>query len=447
MNRKLSDAKLLLAASACMLAVAAQPAVAADDTAALKAQVDALQKRIDQLEEGNDKQSDQIAQVKSSVPSWVPNFTINGDFRYRNETIDQEYVRKDRNRDRLRLRLGLVAKVNDTIKVTTQLASSEAASATSDGGDPRSSNQTLGKSNSRKAVFIDLAYFEWTPNQYVKLSGGKMKYPWVRAGQSVLFDGDVNPEGLAANFTWGTFFGSAFYNILDERFGGGLSNQASSAGFNTNSNMAGGQLGWKGDVGPGKLTVAGSYFGFHGVQHRNTFWNSTTSNNGNTTTATGCFYGATTCLAFGYTLIEGLAEYTVNVGTRPLTMYADYFKNTDAEDDLAATRDGLDTAQSFGVLFGKAGDPRTWEVGGYYQKIERDALYGQFIDSDFAGGNTDGKGFVIKAAYAPAKNWTLNGTYFVNKTNVDAPFAGGTGIGSVNNRGYNRLQLDLNFKF
>ncbi len=72
---------------------------------------------------------------------------------------------------------------------------------------------------------------------------------------------------------------------------------------------------------------------------------------------------------------------------------------------------------------------------------------GQFIDSDFAGGNTDGKGFVIKAAYAPAKNWTLNGTYFINKTNIDAPFAGGTGIGSVNNRGYNRLQLDLNFKF
>jgi hypothetical protein len=445
MNRKLSGAKLLLAASGCMLAVAAQPAVAADDSAALKAQVDALQKRIDQLEEGNDKQSDQIAQVKSSVPSWVPNFTINGDFRYRNETIDQEYVRKDRNRDRLRLRLGVVAKVNDTVKVTAQLASSEPATATGDGGDPRSSNQTLTKQNSRKPVFIDLAYAEWTPNQFLKFTAGKMKYPWIRAGQSVLFDGDVNPEGLAANFTYGTFFGSAFYNLLEERFGGGLSNQANSAGFNTNSNLVGAQLGWKDDVGPGKLTVAGGYFQYNGVQHRNVFWNGGTG--GNTATGTGCYYGATSCLAFGYRLIEGLAEYTMTVGGRPLTVHADYATNTDAEDNLAATTDKLDTAQSYGVQYGKAGEARAWEVGAFWQKLERDALYGQMIDSDFAGGNTDGKGFVLKAGYSPAKNWTLNGTYFVNKTNMDAPFAGGTGIGSVNNRGYNRLQLDLNFKF
>ena len=158
MNSKLSNAKLLAAISTCMLAATALPVFAADDTAALKAQVDALQKRIDQLEEGNDKQSDQIAQVKSSVPSWVPNFTLNGDFRYRNETIDQEYVRKDRNRDRFRLRFGVVAKVNDTIKVGMQLASAEPGATTADGADPRSSNQSLAKVNSRKPVFIDLAY-------------------------------------------------------------------------------------------------------------------------------------------------------------------------------------------------------------------------------------------------------------------------------------------------
>jgi hypothetical protein len=255
----------------------------------------------------------------------------------------------------------------------------------------------------------------------------------------------VNPEGLAVNVTWGTFFGSAFYNLLEERFGGGLTNQPESAGFNTNSNMAGGQLGWKDDVGPGKLTVAGGYFRYNGVQHRNVFWNGATG--GNTTTGTGCYYGATSCLAFGYEIFEGLAEYSLTLGGRPLTVYADYFKNTAAEDGLAATRDGLDTAQSFGVLYGKAGDPHTWEVGAYWQKLERDALYGQMIDSDFAGGNTDGKGLVLKAAYAPAKNWTLNGTYFINKTNNDAPFAGGTNIGTVYNRGYKRLQLDLNFKF
>jgi hypothetical protein len=441
--RKKVSAVAMQVLSAAVLAAAVPPAALAADAA--QAQIEALQKRIEQLEEANDKQSDQIAQVKSNVPSWVPNFTWSGDFRYRNETIDQEYVSKNRNRDRFRVRAGFVAKVNDTVRVTLQLASSEPGGATGDGGDFRSSNQTLSKENSRKPIFIDLAYAEWSPNQYLKFSAGKMKYPWVRAGQSSMFDGDVNPEGLAANLTYGAFFGSVFYNILEERFGAGLTNQASSAGFSTNSNLLGGQLGWKGDVGPGKLTVAGGYFGYHAMQYRNVFWNNSTGNN--TTVATGCYYGATNCLAFGYTIIEGIAEYSFNVAGRPLTAYVDYAKNSDAEDDRAATVDGLDTAQSIGVLYGKAGDPRTWELGGYWQKIERDALYAQMIDSDFAGGNTDGKGWVLKGAYAPAKNWTLNATYFINKTNNDIAFNGGTGIGTVNNRGYNRLQLDLNFKF
>jgi hypothetical protein len=441
--RKTVSAGTLQVISATVLAAMVQPAALAADAA--QAQIEALQKRIEQLEEANDKQSDQIAQVKSNVPAWVPNFTWSGDFRYRNETIDQEYVSKNRNRDRMRLRAGFVAKVNDTVKVAFQLTTSEPGAATSDGGDKHSGNQTLTKENSRKPVFIDLAYAEWSPNQYLKLSAGKMKYPWVRAGQSTMFDADVNPEGLAVNLSYGTFFGSVFYNILEERFGAGLTNQVSSAGFSTSSNLIGGQLGWKGDVGPGKLTVAGGYFGYHAMQNRNVFWNNVTGNN--TTVTTGCYYGATVCLAYGYTIIEGIAEYSFNVAGRPLTAYVDYTKNSDAEDDRTATVDGLDTAQSMGILYGKAGDPHTWEFGGYWQKIERDALYAQMIDSDFAGGNTDGKGWVVKAGYAPAKNWTLNATYFINKTNNDVAFNGGTGIGMVNNRGYNRLQLDLNFKF
>jgi hypothetical protein len=446
-TRILSPAALLRILSAGMLASVTLPGAAADSSAA---QVDALQKRVAQLEEANDKQSDQIAQVKSNVPSWVSNFTLNGDLRYRNETIDQEFVRKDRNRDRIRLRLGVAAKVNDTIKVTTQFASAEPATATSDGGDPRSSNQTLTKENSRKPFFIDLAYAEWSPNPYLKVTAGKMKYPWVRPGQSTFFDGDVNPEGLAVNFTYGAFFASTFYNIVEERFGGGQTNQAASAAFNNNSNLLGGQFGWKGDVGPGKLTAAAGYFRYNGVQYRNVFWNG--GANGNTTLATGCYYGATTCLAYGYRILEGLAEYSVTLGGFPLTVYADYARNSEADDNVVATVDGLDTAMSAGLLYGKTGDSRTWEFGFYWQKVEKDALYAQTIDSDFAGGNSDGKGLVLKAGYSPAKNWTLNGTWFLNKTNNDIPFtSAGTGgqptIGPMNNRYYKRLQLDVNFKF
>ncbi len=71
--------------------------------------------------------------------------------------------------------------------------------------------------------------------------------------------------------------------------------------------------------------------------------------------------------------------------------------------------------------------------------IEKDAQFGQFIDSDFGGGVTDVDGSVFRFGYAPAKNWLLNGTYFMNNRFVDAPGA--------TERSYDRYQIDLNFKF
>src|SRR5690606_17547758 len=108
--------------------LAASPAQA-DEVSELKAAVQALQKRIETLEaqaksteETNDRQTDQIAQARTNVPGWVPNFTLKGDLRYRNENIDQQYA-VARNRDRIRVRAGFVAKVNDTVTSELQLAS------------------------------------------------------------------------------------------------------------------------------------------------------------------------------------------------------------------------------------------------------------------------------------------------------------------------------------
>lgn len=397
---------------------------AADELAETKASVAALQQRITQLEaqakateEANDRQTDQIAVARSNVGSWVANFTFKGDFRYRNETIDQQYV-PERNRDRIRVRAGFVAKVND--KVRTELAL-----ATSEGNDPRSSNQTLSGENTRKNVFIDVAYVEWQALPQLKFTGGKMKYPWVRAGSSVLFDGDVNPEGLAVNWAQGSLFASAFYNHLEERAAAG------------ESSMAGGQIGWKPSLGQGQLTLAAGLFDFNSVRHRNPFFNS--SSNGNTTTTTGCIGGATSCLAYDYNLVQGLAEYTRPLAGRPLMLFVDYISN-DAADN------GLGKALSTGFMWGRASDPRSWELGYYYQRAEKDSVFGQFIDSDLGGGSTDYRGHVVRAGYAIAKNWTANLTWHLAKTNMDVP-ASVPGVGAVLDRDYQRLQLDLNFKY
>lgn len=260
-------------ASVLALAVAVPVTASADEVSELKAAVAALQHRLDQLEarantvdDTNDRQTDQIAVAKANMGTWVQNFTWKGDLRYRNENIEQQYT-PDRNRDRIRVRAGFVARVNDTVKTEIGLATSE-ASILADGADSRSSNQTLTNGNSRKGVYIDLAYAEWQPHADWRFTVGKMKYPWVRAGQSVFFDGDVNPEGAAINFAHGDFFASTFYNILEER---------STAGEST---MTGQQVGWKPLLGPGRLTLGAGYFDMHSVQNRTPAYSAA---NGNTT--------------------------------------------------------------------------------------------------------------------------------------------------------------------
>lgn len=419
---------------------------AADEVSELKSAVEALQRRIDQLEskakdveDTNDRQTDLIAKQRASAT--LPNgFVWKGDFRYRNENIEQQYVR-NRNRDRIRVRTGFTARVNDTVRTELQISTTE-------GGDPRSPNQTLGATgfntagpNSRKALYFDLAYAEWQPQADWKLTAGKMRYPWVRpSGNTFFFDNDINPEGLAVNWSHGGAFAALFYDILSERAPTGT---GTAAFGNADSTMAGGQLGYRLAMGSAsRLTLAAAYFNFNAVQNRNVFYVNAagaTETAGNTTKTTGCYGAATVCLTYGYKVAEAFAEYTSTVGRLPLAVHVDYAHNSEADN-------GLDTAYSAGVTLGRASDPKTWELGYIWQHHEKDALYGFFTDSDFGGGNTDSEGSIIRAGYAIARNWTANLTYFLNQTNLDAPVTV-AGVGSVLDRDYKRLQVDLNWKY
>jgi hypothetical protein len=86
-----------------------------------------------------------------------------------------------------------------------------------------------------------------------------------------------------------------------------------------------------------------------------------------------------------------------------------------------------------------------------YQLVEKDALFAQWIDSDFAAGLTDGKGSAVRFAYQFARNWRFNLTYMMNETNNDVPvqvtIPGSTATRIVSDREYKRLQLDLNMTF
>ena len=136
-------------------------------------------------------------------------------------------------------------------------------------------------------------------------------------------------------------------------------------------------------------------------------------------------------LANDFNIVEGLVQADMTVGKYPLILFADSCRTR--------KRRIWTPAYNAGFALGKAGNPKSWELGNFYQVVEKDSQFGQFTDSDFGGGVTDIEGRVIRFGYAPAKNWVLNGTYFLNQRFVDAPGA--------TERDYDRYQIDLNYKF
>jgi hypothetical protein len=351
---------------------------------------------------------------------WASRLSWKADFRYRHEFIDPEEATDDQARQRIRARFAMTAKVNDTLSGTIGVATNGGT------GDPRSTNQTLGEGMTRKGIALDLAYVDWKPTESFGMSFGKMPQPWYKVS-TYFFDNDINPEGISARVASGPFFANAFGMWLGER------STASDA------TLLGGQVGLTGQVGGAKLTGAVGYFDVGAVEGQVTTTNTALgctgnpaffggSTNGNTTVlnAAGC-----SVLANDFNMIEALAQAEFTIRNQPLQIWAQYIKNDQADD--------LDTGWLAGFNWGKASNPMTWEFGYAYGAIEKDATFGQFVDSDYGGGVTDVDGGIFKIGFAPAKNWVLNGTYFMNSRFIDAP-------GAIE-RSYDRYQIDLNWKF
>lgn len=380
----------------------------------LKAQDDYLKAETRGLRKETATQAAEVAKTKGT--DWASKVAVKGDLRYRYEFIGDEarnaqgvQSTADRYRDRIRARVNVEAKATDTIKLGFGFATTES-------GDPRSSNQTLDGVFSRKSLDLDTAYFDWTFASWGHFIGGKMKQPFVKPGQSIFWDGDINPEGLAVTFNSGMLFGSAYSYWIDE-ISGAESTRTSDV------MLYGGQIGLKLPMGASSLTLAAHYYDLSSGVGRSPFYNN--SSNGNTTVTV----GTTPVLIYDYEVINVMAELNLMLGSNPLQFWIDAAQNQDPDD--------LETAWAAGVLFGKASNPKTWEFGTSYQKVEKDALFAQLVDSDFGGGTTDSKGWIVRGAFAPTRNWTLNATYFINQRNVD--------IGTESD--YDRLQLDFNVKF
>ena len=408
------------------------------------AETDYLKAQAKDLREDTAVNTNEISKVKGA--DWAARIKARGDFRYRSEFFtNQERVSgsgasafvtdaEDRWRDRIRARFGFDMTITDTLKGTLLFATG--------GTDPRSTNQTMATfQNGRQSIGLDMAYIDWTPMTGVDVIVGKQPYPFWRPGTSLFFDGDINPEGGAVKFDRGMLFGSAYGWWLTENYNATEGSSQASNRINTDTSLFGAQLGLKFALFGGETRVAAHYYDCGGCQDRSPLFNN--GANGNTTYKVP---GNTTTnwLRYDYNIIELSAEMGMTLFNQPFSVWADYLDNTASDVEY-------NDAYAAGVSMGKLGNPKTWLASVWYQSIGKDAQFGQFVDSDFANGNTDGEGWVLRGGYAPVRNFNITATYFINKLNKDvAPVSGsveGVPFRTGDNLDYNRLQLDLNYKF
>ncbi|HMP77204.1 MAG TPA: putative porin [Kiritimatiellia bacterium] len=350
------------------------------------------------------------AQETKAPSSWADKVTLKGDVRVRYEDIEED-GKADRQRDRYRLRLGLDAKPSDEVKIGARLTSS-------DGGDRISGNSTFTDAGSKKDVFIDLAFIEYSPAAIdgFTLIGGKMENPYIAVSDQI-WDGDYTPEGFAAKYRVGGDLKAmlaAGYHWLEER-----SSDEDDAK----------QLGVQGAVKlktceKSSLLAGVGYYLTQDLEGRalfdgKSFGNSTTKVvDGDTTNS---------LFASEFEVLEFFAQFDANFGL-PISVYGSYAVNQDVDDE--------DTAWIAGLTLGKAKEVGSIEGGYNFRVVEKDAVLGALTDSDSFGGGTNGEGHKFYVRYQLAKNLQLGATYFLNSKDPDGK-----------DTDYERLQVDLAARF
>ena len=413
--------------------------VSGDEINALRTQIELLTQRLDDLERRNQQMSKSLqeaqaqatqttttptetpaaldAQIEQAVAeqidermaavSWAERIRWKGDFRYRYEHIEEQ-GKDGRNRSRIRARTALEADVSPTLKVGFGLATG--------GDDPVSANVTIGGGGSKKEINLDLAYFDWSGLANTHILGGKFSNFLVKPQKTaLLWDGDWRPEGLGVVWNNGSFFAQGLGTWLE------------------GDSRNGTEFGWVAQAGmnlklgeTGKLMFGGGYSQFD-IAGRTPVFGDPDDFYGNSYVVN----PVTDDLEFAYNYheLQAFAEYSFALAGHPIALFADYVVNTDADDN--------DTGYLFGAKFGSAKKRGTWDVSYFYEKLEADAVVGLVTDSDFGGGGTDAKGHVLSGTYAFHDNWNFKATYFIN----DIALASG------NPRDFDRLMLDLNFKY
>ena len=368
-----------------------------------QAQAQAQKAQADQLAAATAKSSE-LSAFEQKV-AWAAKTQFKGDVRVRQETIkiDGQNNSQDKDRQRIRARLGAYTEINPQVSTGIRIA-------TGGSNDARSTNQDLDGYFVKKDLWLDMGYIDYHPTALPNLHiiGGKMAQPWVSMGD-IIWDSDINPEGLAATYSLPItkgfeLFGSAGnYTLKDNIDGDGTQ-------FKNDLRLNAAQLGAKfTPIDAIKITAGGSIY-----QYQNDKDSAALAVNGNNTNR--------------FRLLEGFGQMDFNGLAVPLAVYGQYVKNnaTDSDEDTGWLAGVKTKVFGFGLDYN-------------YRDVQRNAVVGAFTDSDFANGTTGSRGHKLGVSYDIDKNFSVGATYFL----TEADFA----VANRRDADANTLQLDVLAKF
>lgn len=145
----------------------------------------------------------EVTETKKSLEGKIKGFgpfSFSGDLRLRYENLFGGLPLSGpsgeaQHRERYRIRLNANAKFNEEFFGGFSLASGDL-------NNPVSTNQTLNQFYIRRTIGIDRAFVAYNPTWFKPLTvtGGKFAYTWYRT--QLLWDDDLNPEGLSQAVHW-----------------------------------------------------------------------------------------------------------------------------------------------------------------------------------------------------------------------------------------------------
>jgi hypothetical protein len=393
------------------------------------------------------------------LPSWLDRISFYGDMRLRfednifsdsnapalihNINLDRQSdiknTTEDRDRLRLRARLGADIKVNDWLAGGLRITTGQLTS-------PVSPNQTEEITDGKYTVGLDRAFLKANPTSWLSVQGGRFANPFFST--DVLFDSDLAFDGAAATFSpkfndaWSSFTTVGAFPI-DEIESTDQNKAKDKWIYSLQTGIK-----WQ-SANKSSIRLAAAYHDYKNVEGQSNTISNTTAfdatvpafrQKGNSTFDINHLLSSAEKFGLASKFEQINLTGQVDLLTFDpvhVTITGDYVKNIGFDADEIFKRTGtqfkeeneayqmrLDVgSNSFNGPSWMEVKPNDWQVSLGYKRIEADAVLDGFTDSDFHLGGTDAKGWLLSGNYAIDKNAWLSARYYSSEAISGLPLS------------------------